>query len=220
MQQRPTLRPPAPRDSPPASRRDTPPAPPRPATARDFPRLAACLARAFETDPVLRWLIPGAADRRRRAPRFYAAVLNHLAPAATILTTDGHAGVALWLAPRSPRPGWSAEVRYGLRMLANLRGRALHGLRLVGEIEAAHPRTRHWYLSLLGIEPLCQGRGLGSLLMQPVLQRCDREGLPAYLESSKEENIAFYRRHGFAVVGEVRVAGGPTLWPMLRPPLR
>jgi ribosomal protein S18 acetylase RimI-like enzyme len=190
----------------------------RTAGSAEIPHLAACLARAFDSDPVLRWLIPTAASRQRRAPRFYAAVLQHLAPAATLLTTQDYEGAALWLAPHPPRPGRAAEVRYGLRMLATLRGRALLGLRLVNEIEAVHPRTRHWYLSLLGVEPSAQGRGLGARLMRPVLERCDRDGVAAYLESSKEANIPFYRRHGFAVVGEVRVAGGPTLWPMLRPP--
>ena len=31
--------------------------------------------------------------------------------------------------------------------------------------------------------------------------RCDAEGIPAYLESTKERNVGFYERHGFAVVG-------------------
>jgi len=52
-----------------------------------------------------------------------------------------------------------------------------------------------------------------------VLGRVDREGMPAYLETSKERNIAFYARHGFAVTGEVSApAGGPTLWLMWREP--
>ena len=56
-------------------------------------------------------------------------------------------------------------------------------------------------------------------LLAPVLGRCDREGLPAYLESSKESNIAYYERFGFAVIGELQAApGGPTLWPMWREP--
>jgi ribosomal protein S18 acetylase RimI-like enzyme len=71
---------------------------------------------------------------------------------------------------------------------------------------------------VLGTAPEHQGKGLGSAMMAPVLHRCDDEGLPAYLESSKESNIAFYRRHGFEVVGEVVVPDGPTLWPMWREP--
>ena len=55
--------------------------------------------------------------------------------------------------------------------------------------------------------------------MRSVLDHCDAEGTPCYLESSKERNLAFYRRHGFEVVEEVLLPGdGPPLWTMWREP--
>ena len=64
-------------------------------------------------------------------------------------------------------------------------------------------------------------RGLGSAAIAPVLTRCDAEGIPAYLESTKERNLAFYERHGFAVTGTIVVPpDGPTLWTMWREPQR
>lgn len=88
----------------------------------------------------------------------------------------------------------------------------------LGKMEKVHPSEPHWYLAVLGTDPQYQGKGVGSALMAPVLQKCDAEGVPAYLESSKESNVPFYQRHGFEVKGEVNVKNGPTLWPMWRDP--
>jgi ribosomal protein S18 acetylase RimI-like enzyme len=76
----------------------------------------------------------------------------------------------------------------------------------------------HWYLAVLGTDPSAQGAGIGSALIGPTLGRCDAEGIPAYLESSKEANISFYQRHGFRVTQEIDLPQGPKLWAMLREP--
>ena len=86
-------------------------------------------------------------------------------------------------------------------------------------MEARHPQDRpHWYLFILGTEPAAQGRGLGSALLAQVLARIDADGMPAYLESSNERNLALYGRHGFEITSEVTIPGGPRIWPMWREP--
>jgi ribosomal protein S18 acetylase RimI-like enzyme len=81
-----------------------------------------------------------------------------------------------------------------------------------------HPHEPHWYLAVLGTEPAAQGHGIGSELLRGTLAECDRMGTLAYLESSKEANIAFYERHGFRVDAEFHPPGGPKLWAMTRQP--
>ena len=55
--------------------------------------------------------------------------------------------------------------------------------------------------------------------MQPVLERCDAEGTPAYLETDTERNVQLYERHGFEVTEEFDLpGGGPPVWLMWRPP--
>jgi GNAT superfamily N-acetyltransferase len=91
-------------------------------------------------------------------------------------------------------------------------------LALLSQVEKVHPKEPHWYLAVLGTAPEHQGKGVGSALMKPILDRCDGEGVPAYLESSKESNIPFYKRHGFEVTGEIQAKNGPKVWPMWRDP--
>jgi GNAT superfamily N-acetyltransferase len=74
------------------------------------------------------------------------------------------------------------------------------------------------YLAILGSEPLYRGAGAGSAVLQPVLDRCDEQGLPAYLETQKESNLAYYARHAFDVVQKLEVHGVPPIWTLLRKP--
>ena len=61
----------------------------------------------------------------------------------------------------------------------------------------------------MGFEPEWQGRGLSTALLRPVLERCDDEKLPAYLEASSPRNRALPAPRicgDRAVPGRARVA--------------
>ena len=86
------------------------------------------------------------------------------------------------------------------------------------QMDRFHPTDPCWYLPLIGVDPAHQGRGCGSALLRYALARCDRDGMPAYLESSNPRNVPLYLRHGFEIIGNIQVGSSPTLVPMLRRP--
>ena len=64
-----------------------------------------------------------------------------------------------------------------------------------------------------------QGQGVGSMLMQPTLERADSAGLPTYIEASSERSAALYERLGFLHIDVLELPeGGPPVWLMRRPP--
>ena len=90
---------------------------------------------------------------------------------------------------------------------------------LLTRVEKHHPTEPHWYLEAIGCVPEARGQGVGGTLLEPVLARCDAEGLPAYLESSNPRNISFYERHGFATRPLFPLPPGcPVITPMWRDP--
>ena len=97
---------------------------------------------------------------------------------------------------------------------------AVDGPRLMEQMASYHPREPHWYLPLIGVDPAHQGEGLGGALLRHAAHVCDRDGVPAYLESSNLRNVPFYERHGFEVLGAIQAGSSPTIVPMLRPPQR
>ncbi len=85
-------------------------------------------------------------------------------------------------------------------------------------MRAHHIVEPHFYLPFIGVHPDQQGRGHGIEVLQPVLDICDRNGLPAYLEASSPRSVPFYRRAGFEITAEFAPEGGPRLTGMRRPP--
>jgi ribosomal protein S18 acetylase RimI-like enzyme len=190
----------------------------RHAREEDFDALAEVLARAFADDPVTAWFFPGARTRLARARRLFVIRLRQLAPQGAIFTTADHAGAALWAMPARWREDGQA-LRALLPAAPVILPRPLRALRASARIDAHHPAEPHFYLSVLGTDPGRRGEGVGSALLEPVLARCDVERRPAYLEASRERNVAFYERHGFAVRTRIELpGGGPPLWLMWRPP--
>src|SRR4029079_16523097 len=98
--------------------------------------------------------------------------------------------------------------------------RVLASVRLLNEVDKVHhdvPQP-HYYLAILGADPLFQRQGAGSAALQPMLDRCDAEGTPAYLATQKEENLAYYARHAFDTERKLEVKGVPPIWTMIRKP--
>jgi ribosomal protein S18 acetylase RimI-like enzyme len=191
----------------------------RAATTADVAGIATTLARAFVDDPVKLFLSGGEEVPQAKRESFFRVFGRMQLRHGHFYTTSGREGAAMW----APPGRWKAPLvqivkttpafirLYGLRYFPNLS--------VLSTLEAAHPREPHYYLELIGTDPTYQGRGIGSALMRPVLDRCDDEGVGAYLESSKEVNVPFYSRHGFEVIGEIRHRrNGPRQWLMWRDP--
>jgi GNAT superfamily N-acetyltransferase len=79
-------------------------------------------------------------------------------------------------------------------------------------MHGARPSEELWYLA--GVGAVTRGRGIGTALLR---HRLDVVTGPAYLESSKRENIPLYERFGFELREPLELRDGPELWPMLRP---
>jgi GNAT superfamily N-acetyltransferase len=191
------------------------------ATAGDRDRVAAALAAAFFDDPVTGWATPAERHRPGVLRHFFGCYFDFHVGEGMVFVDPERRGAAVWALPGSWKTTAGQDLRIA-RAFANPRHwpRAPAVARGLLGLERRHPPAPpHFYLASLGVVPAEQGRGLGSRLLQPVLEVCDGDGIPAYLESSKESNIAFYARHGFRVTGELRLSRrGPTMWPMWREP--
>ena len=186
--------------------------------------LVAVAARAFWHDPLLDFFARDLLHEHRVLPSGFRAYIADLsAPGAEVWVGEHHGrprALAGWFPPGSyPRPRLVEAL--SMARLVPVVARCRHrrrALRLFAEVDRRHLREPHWYLSLLATDPTAQGHGIGTALLEPVLTRCDRDAVPAYTETQKEANLAWYARSGFSVTDEVRLPGTPPVWCLRREP--
>lgn len=184
------------------------------ATPEDRDRCTATFVAAFANDPLMRWMFPDAEQYLAVFPQ----VIRHYGGSAfdlgTAYRTDDFSGGACWL-----RPGDVVDEEALGEVLASAIDPARLGVifEFMEQVGASHPDVEHWHLPGIGVDPVRQGVGIGSLLLAHTLAEVDRDGVAAYLESSNPLNVPLYERFGFEVTAEIQAGDSPTIWPMLRP---
>lgn len=194
-----------------------------PLPAHEAPGLAESLALAFRDNPLNR-----AAIRRGRAGRLRAnqygmrATLSAALGRSTILVPTrpgGDADPGLGGLIALPPGGWPLPPPPLLVQIECWLGQGIAPMRRWGsvyrQLAGLHPPGPHWYLLLLGVPEHQRRRGIGFALLEAWLEAVDREGAPAYLETDRPENLSFYRRADFEVVGRQELLGTP-IWRMAR----
>lgn len=183
----------------------------------DLEVVARVTSEGFYDDPVMSWVFPDPAVRLEALGVSFTSLARRFAGRGGRIDVLEDACAALWLPPDPPEG--PEEDLPPPRSWHLFSGDVVQRFSLLsGVMEAAHPEEPHWYLGVIATLPDMQGRGLGAQVIAPVLEICDRDGRPAYLESSNARNLPFYFRHGWVQTGEIEVPDGPTLFPMWREP--
>ena len=193
------------------------------ARREDLADVAADLSDAFADDVMFDWFLR--ADARRDAARlrlFRLLVADIAFGVGRIERPAGGGAAAIWMPFEALAPTPLLTELRALPTLLFATGLARFGrlAAMRATMDRHHPMDRpHAYLQFLGVARAAQGRGVGSRLLKVGTDRCDAAGLPAYLETQTERNIALYSRHGFTVIGENRPRpDAPPLWSMWREP--
>jgi len=183
------------------------------ATMAQAESAVAAVTMGFSTDPVARWMYPQPAQYFGWFPRCVRAFAGAAIEHGSAYCTPDFSGAAMWLPP-GIHPDQDAFIELIWDSIPEERQADVFSL--FEQMGSFHPEEPHWYLPMIGVDTHKQGSGIGRALMKHAVERCDNDGLPAYLESSNPRNISLYQRFGFEAIGEIRAGGSPPVVPMLR----
>jgi len=189
------------------------------AVRADLDPLAATLADAFADDPMMAWMYPDPGTRTAHIHGFMRAALDIGFPHGHVYAAGANTAAAIWAPPDVDLfDDQAVATLFGL-LSEQLGPRVAEVGSGLGGLTEHHPRhVPHFYLFVLGSARAVQGQGVGSRMLHEILDRCDRQSLGAYLESSNIRNVPFYERHGFKVLTEVKVSEEFVARPMWREP--
>ena len=169
-----------------------------------------CLATAFLNDPILgKHMFRQDYLKGSGASTLFASVIENQFKGGqhncVAVNEKGVVqGVALWQGPDETQ---SVPILTMLSVAPAIFGYSHIYRSIMGAnaVEAKHPKYKHYYLAYVGVSPLCQGQGIGSALIKPVLQKADEEGIPCYLETGSPDNLPFYQKYGFKVTKQITI---------------
>lgn len=184
------------------------------AARSEMDQCVALITLAFSNDPAARWLYKSSHAYLENFPRFIRAFGCAAFDYETAHHIEGYAA-ALWIPPGvEPDEGPLIALIERSAQADDL----ADVLAVLEQMGAAHPQEPHWYLPLIGTDPIQQGRGHGSALLRHALAICDADRIPAYLEATSPRNMALYQRHGFEITGTIQAGNSPLITPMVRRP--
>ena len=187
-----------------------------------IPALSCMFARAFLNDPLYEYVFPEVETREDLIAWDMANLLRYGLRFGEVTATPDLAGCSIFLPPGETEFTTQRMGQAGMLDAASHFGEDANSRmeRFIAATELNQARLApqpHGYLLVLGVDPVRQGQGIGSLLLTKVLECADEGRFPTYLETTKQTNLAFYERHGFnLLLQEALPAGGPLVWYLVK----
>jgi ribosomal protein S18 acetylase RimI-like enzyme len=197
-----------------------------PLRGRDLALAAQVGKRAFFDDPFFSFLFPNDKMRTRSLPIFFRTVFAHMGPKGKVVTVrnerDEIVGIAAWQTTGGYPPGIGvqlAQMPGSIRAMFPRAKSFTEGVKYMSALMDVHRKEAQWYLMVLCADPSDQRSGVGTMLLEHAFAEVDAEGVGSYLETPREDNVAYYRRFGYELVDTIRpIEGAPTYYTMWRAP--
>jgi len=181
------------------------------------------LSQAFHNDPLMLYLFPDSTERENKLPSMMELLLRIGIKYGIVHTTSPKLeGIAVWFPSNKAKvTTWMGLLNGGISYFFKLGSKAVKKQnRFYNYVNSVHERlmpSHHWYLSIIGINPKYQGRGLSRVLFGSIFNQIDNQNIPCFLDTNNEKNIWIFKRFGFKILKEYEIPDTNIVnWAMIR----
>lgn len=166
------------------------------ASPDDRTPIVATVVAAFADDPAFNFFFPTTEIYAKEAPLFVGALFDDRIGQGATWVLDAadasSASLSIWAPPTIAAHGGA-----DFSMLSAATQQRLDAYDTA--TSDGMPDTPIWYLGILATHPDHWGNRHGRELMKPGLAAAQESGIPAYLETTSDQNVAMYERSGWEV---------------------
>ncbi|MFW9828010.1 MAG: GNAT family N-acetyltransferase [Candidatus Thorarchaeota archaeon] len=180
------------------------------------------LSRAFQNDPLIRWQIPEINKRLMKIQNYWEFYLRiGLKYGKVYATSKDLEGIAIWRPPSTNISYWNYLTNGIIKFLFKF---GIKNTKKITFVQAVKDSIRnifmkgsYWYLQLIAVDPIHQGKGFASTLLKPMLNRIDKKNLPIWLETNLKKNVTFFDHFDFSTLEEIIIPNTNLVtWFMIR----
>ncbi|MBB6498761.1 GNAT family N-acetyltransferase [Pedobacter cryoconitis] len=176
----------------------------RKATREDKSLIVDMLSKCFDDNQSVNYIVKQDHKRKQRiiSLMHYSFEICHLF--GDVFISDDKKACALILYPEQKKITLKAAV-LDLMLLLNCIGinNAGKAMSREGKIKGQYPDEPIYYLWFLGVDLDEQGKGLGSNLLNELINDSEKKQRSIYLETSTLRNIPFYKKFNFSIFQEL-----------------
>ncbi|MBZ4188948.1 GNAT family N-acetyltransferase [Niabella beijingensis] len=171
----------------------------REAQNTDKSSVVEILARSFATNKSVNYIIGDGKKRTRRLNALMAYSYDFCKRNGEVFLSEDGSGCALIVMPDEKRTTL-LSIFQDLRLVFTCIGlkNLSKAIKRESIIKRHHPNSKLYYLWYIGVDPLAQGNGIGTVLLSELIQRGQALGRTICLETSTEINLPWYKENGFA----------------------
>jgi len=189
----------------------------------DLDDAAFLMARAFQEDPLMKYLISDPAKRVNMLPKFFkvflkTSILNHQAFGVGAASLEG---VVIWSFPHQKRIDFTGLFQAGLLKLV-FEGflfpflKAIKVFRTIEDLQTKYLKEDDYYLNFFAVAPECQGHGCASKLVKPFLKNADLASAGVYVDTMTLSNTKMYEHFGFRLRERDQIRDDFNIWALYR----